>query len=282
MFFRPFGDGVAIWPSYLFLALPILIVFAPVYQIVGNSSGSDYSAHIRQAQRMDETGDNESSYFLYQWFVIATHRLFPKTDYLTAGIWVVVVCQVFLGWALYAMLRWSLRRAFERRPAWACALSAAASLCLLLITPLTLFTWNSHNLYFGYIGINVYHNPTSVLLKPLALILFLGTVAVFSMGDNETSPKTHTSIPFWLIGALTICCGLAKPNYIIALLPAVAIFTLFWLRSKKKIDWPGLIGGIGLPAVALLGWQFLATYSSKRVIVGRGRYHLCPFSRLWA
>lgn len=263
--------------SVVLLSAAILVVFGPVFQVVGYTSGSDYYAHVRQAQRMDEKGVNMSSYFLYQMFVISAHTLFPQVDYLAAGIWVVLLFQVFLGWVLYAVLRGSLRRAFENQPAQASALSGLAAFCLLLVTPLNAVTWPSHNMYFGYIGINVYHSPTIVLLKPLALLLFLAAVAVFAAGEAHGSSSAIRSVPFWLTGGITLLCGLAKPNYIISLLPALGLFGIVWLWKRKKIDWLGLVGGIALPAVALLGWQYLATYSQESVYLDEAGIIFAPF-----
>ena len=33
-------------------------------------------------------------------------------------------------------------------------------------------SWSAHNLYHGYVGLAVYHNPTLILLKPLAVQLW--------------------------------------------------------------------------------------------------------------
>jgi hypothetical protein len=259
------------------LSVAILLVFTPVFRSVAPMPGSDFTAHVRQAQRMEETRVNESSYFLYQFLVIAVHMVFKGVDYLSAGIWVVVAFQIFLGWTLYAVLRWGLRRAFERQPAWACVISAFFAFCLLLITPLNIITWQGHHLYFGYIGINVYHNPTSVLLKPLALLVFLAAVAVFSAGEERAKPNGRSVLPFWIIAGITLLCTLAKPNFVIAFLPALGVMALLWLWRREKIDWPGLVGGIVLPAVGLLAWQYLATYSSNRVIVDEAGIAFAPF-----
>ena len=259
------------------LCVAILLVFLPVFQSVAPMPGSDFTAHVRQAQRMAETRINESSYFLYQFMVIAFHMVIPAMDYLAAGVWVVVVFQLILGWTLYAMLRWGLRRAFEGQPALACAISAVVALCLLMITPLNVLTWEAHNLYFGYIGINVYHNPTSVLLKPLALLVYLAAVAVFSAGDESSRMRVRNMLPFWVIGGITLLCTLAKPNFVIAFLPALGIMAMIWLWQRKKIDWLGLVGGIVLPAVGLLAWQYLATYSSDRVLADEAGILFAPF-----
>jgi hypothetical protein len=52
---------------------------------------------------------------------------------------------------------------------------------------------------------------------------------------------------------------LAKPNHVIALLPALALLTLYRLRRHEAVDWRLLLG-IALPAAVVLGVQYAATY----------------------
>lgn len=47
--------------------------------------------------------------------------------------------------------------------------AAAVSLALLAAAPMNLSSWPQRNLYLGYIGVNPRHNPTLLLLRPLAL-----------------------------------------------------------------------------------------------------------------
>src|SRR5690606_10371708 len=96
----------------------------------------------------------------------------------------------------------------------------------------------------------VYHNPTIVLLKPLALGLFLYAVGVFSAQGHF-----HTRGAWAAAFVLTVLCGLAKPNYLIVLLPTLGLVTVYRLLKKQPVNWPLLLS-IALPAVVLLGLQF--------------------------
>src|SRR5436190_2063620 len=51
-------------------------------------------------------------------------------------------------------------------------LALAATFFLLVIGPITLFTWRRHNLYLGYLSPTVYHNPMIAIVKPLAILHF--------------------------------------------------------------------------------------------------------------
>ena len=153
------------------------------------------------------------------------------------------------GLLLLVAFLW-LRR-YEGR---ALLLVALTSLALLLVAPLAFFT--PENLYFGYLTPNVYHNPTMIPLRPTSLLLFIAAVAAFR--------PTAADWPAWvrwgripLVALLTWACILAKPSYLMILLPALALLTLYRMVRKQAIDWPLLLGGIVIPAGVILGVQAL-------------------------
>lgn len=126
-----------------------------------------------------------------------------------------------------------------------------ATIGLLLVAPLFFLT--PENLYFGYQAPNVYHNPTMIPLRPTALLLFIAALAAFT--PPPSGWWRWVRIP--LAALLTLACILAKPSYLMILLPALALVTLFRLLRRQPIDWWLLLGGIVLPAVAILGYQAL-------------------------
>lgn len=122
------------------------------------------------------------------------------------------------------------------------------SLVLLLAGPINLLTWASNNMLQGYIPTSAYHSPTLVLLRPLALALFLQCVRVF----------TTTSVSrFGLIAAavVTALSTLAKPNYTVAIVPALGLLAGYAFIRKQPVNWPLLIIGIFVPAAEILLWQ---------------------------
>jgi hypothetical protein len=135
----------------------------------------------------------------------------------------------------------------------------------MLVAPIHLATLADHNLYYGYIGISVHHNPTVTLLKPFALLAF--GLALHALTAQRSGWRAKSS------AAVVVALGvLAKPNYAIALLPALATFA-GWrtyvdarseVRAGVRVDW-GLValGFIG-PACAVLFWQYAYTYSSAQ------------------
>jgi hypothetical protein len=125
---------------------------------------------------------------------------------------------------------------------------------LMFIAPITFFTWKDHNLYYGYIPSNVYHNPTSIIVRPLSLLLFITSLKIF-----HWEPKKKESVVF-LLALLVLLSAICKPSYLICILPALIIFSAYQYYSKQKINWKFLILGVLVPGTILLGIQYFGTY----------------------
>jgi hypothetical protein len=259
----------------LLLLLSVTLFWPVKYPNVktGTLYGWDYVVHTRFAERMAETRRTETSFFLYELLVIAAHLLKPTSDYLWIGKLVALIFDLVTAVVAFAIVRRSVSEIFPGHK-WLQALtSLAVALSITLVAPVSVLTWGSHNLLYGYIGINTTHNPTYLLLKPLALLLFLNSLEIFTY-----QPGSGSRIRFFLTGLLTILATLAKPNYIICLLPALSLLAFYWLIKKRSLDWQRLIFGVILPAVIILSWQYLATYTTDRVLRAEGGIVFAPFA----
>jgi hypothetical protein len=167
-----------------------------------------------------------------------------------AGMVVAVAAQT--GLALVAFF--DLRAASGGRA----TLSAAAALGLTLAAPLNWFTPASREFYFGYLFPNALHNPTIVLLRPLALALFLACAVLLTPSAPPTSARMVG------LGLLTVLCALAKPSYLICLLPALAAA---WLLDGYPRDrrWHALALGVVLPGSLLVAAQAWFTLTTDRM-----------------
>jgi len=126
-----------------------------------------------------------------------------------------------------------------------------------LLAPINFFTLSQRNLYIGYVGINVYHNPTIVLLKPVSLLLFW--IILDNLELKEFSTKTLLLSIFLVLLDLTI-----KPNFMLCFLPSIWIYCV-WRRFKKQpVNWILLIFGVTLPAILVLLAQYFFTYGSDQ------------------
>jgi hypothetical protein len=81
-----------------------------------------------------------------------------------------------------------------------------------------------------------------------------------------------------VVGAavLTIVSTLAKPNYVICLLPALFIWAPIARIRKQQVDW-WLMGGIVIPGVVVLAWQYYFTYASPTLAETASGVLFAPF-----
>jgi hypothetical protein len=222
------------------------VLFTPIIINMINS-GNDYPAHISWAFLLDKTGmvPDPLPHFLYQVVVILAEHLLPGNSYDLAATFVGIVCYVSLGLIIFFLIRPLIIAGPMRLR----TLSAVLiTLVLMLVGPINVLTWGNHNLSSGYISPHSYHNPTVILLQPFALLLFLYAIRVF-----ESAETTRATI---IVCALVTFLGtIAKPNYTIAVIPAISALVFYALVRKQKVNWPLLIIGIALPAAEVLIWQ---------------------------
>ena len=96
-------------------------------------------------------------------------------------------------------------------------LTGITVIVIMLVGPIYLFTM-PNRMYSGYIVPNPYHNPTYVLLRPFALIIFFGIIKNFFVKWDW-----YQSLIMIL---MIVCASLAKPSFNITILPSLGLFIL--------------------------------------------------------
>jgi|SRR5437660_1788563 len=230
----------------------------------------DYPFHIQLARDMASSKTILLPHFLYHLLTIGVHApvsckqftvlgvpvtCSSESSFYLAAFAVTLFSYLSLGVVIYAFL---CRESADRASPKAALAYVAITLGLMLVSPIHVLTFASRNIYLGYVGINVYHNPTIILLKPLALLLFWCASKAFSSSRNS-------SLLIAASATLTVSATLAKPNYTICLLPALAILSIYHIWNHKVFDWRLLILGILIPALIVLGWQYDVTYNGPIV-----------------
>ncbi|MBI1277892.1 MAG: hypothetical protein GC179_07170 [Anaerolineaceae bacterium] len=227
------------------LAIVLTVIFTPILLMM-IKAGNDYPMHIWWAWYWDKTGlvTEPLPHFLYQVLVIVFEHILPGNSYDGAAVFVGILCYVTTGILLFVLIYplYGAGSAHMRT-----LVAALTTLAVMLVGPIN-FLWGSTNLSFGYIPTNAYNNPTIVLLKPFALLLFLFALRTL----NSTSASRITIVGCAIV---TILGTIAKPNYAIAFLPAFALVVAYYLLRKRPINWPLLIIGILVPAAEILVWQ---------------------------
>ena len=127
------------------------------------------------------------------------------------------------------------------------------TVALLLSSPLAR-PWLANHIYLGQISPNIWHNPTSVLCWPLAIMLFFSAEAFLRSGRMRQ---------LFAIGALAALSVLAKPNFLMAFAPVYALLAVrrfgiskVWLISQLAL----------LPSVLILGWQLMASFNGNNAM----------------
>lgn len=252
------------------LVLIIPLIFAPMILHMIAQRGADYQPHIAFALEMSDGTREILPHPLFHIGVILTQLVMPGTGFTQAGFLFAIILYIFIAVIIFSAY---IRPALGGRLNWkTLGISTFVTLSLMTLSAMTLFTWGDHNLYWGYILPNMYHSPTLTTMRPFTLLLFLFVAGVFS-------PKSFFATPIALVSAavLTILTTLSKPNYTIAILPAIGLVVLYRLYRRQHLHWRLLILGIGIPAGFVIAIQMLMLRTSS---VGGGSIAIAPFALL--
>jgi hypothetical protein len=250
------------WIGFLSLVSILIVMFTPI-MVVEVHESADYSDHILDAQSWLETGSTikPRPHFLYHSLLIGVHWLIPGGSVSTSAVVVGVIFYVVLGSIIYLVMRplfadWS--------PLFGIAIAFVLTLGLMLVSPINLLTIPTRNLYLGYIAPHVYHNPTMVILKPFALLLF-------SLALNVFVPNAHSGKILLLTFAFGALSTMSKPNFAICIVPTLGFVAGHRFLHKAYVNWRLLIIGVFVSVGLVLAWQYLFFRSS-----GMGGFGIAP------
>jgi hypothetical protein len=235
------------WGIAALIAAAVLIFGTLVYHMIHDFPGADYSTHLRIALEMVEQGKFASTHILYQLLVLALIQV-PPVSLEAAGTIAATAFYVLTALILYLLLR----NVVKGRGS--IVVAGVVALALLLATPITLLTASASNFYFGYVEFNTAHNPTIVMLKPIALLLFAFTVSVVS-GSTRLSARSLG------IGILLVFLSLiAKPNFALILLPVLLAVAAYRLYRRDIDNLKAVLIVLVLPMIVLLAMQYVLMY----------------------
>jgi hypothetical protein len=236
--------------ALVILLIILILIFASVFYEY--RAEHDLGSSAARAKRYASGGQLESPHFLYQGLIIFVHSLFPFIGFFSSGVLVIVASFIILGLILYFYLRPIMG---ERQSFTSSFITLVLVLVLLVVAPITFFTWKYSNLYFGYLTPSVYHNATINLIKPFSLLLFIIALKIFHWKAEKKNGWT-----FFLMALLVFLSAIAKPSYLICFLPALGIFSIYRYFSKRELNWKLLIFGAMIPGAIALGIQFFIAY----------------------
>jgi hypothetical protein len=253
------------------LTVVVSAIYLPALASVGLRT--DVGAHLRFAEYLSVTGRTPLPYYLYEQLVIgvravvpfqALERLDPDLGDRAAiwdisGVVVLLVATVLLAQLVYAKLLASSGGTTGRGVRAVCGVLATSAM---VVAPITVLTWSDQNLLNGYVSITSYENPTVILARLLAVVLFWVVVE----GFFDRNP-TRTVV---LAAVLSASVLHAKPSFTVCFLPAMCLLAV-WSRWRgrtfdARLFWWGLVA----PSTAVLLFQLFMAQ-------GEGSFALAPF-----
>jgi len=242
----------AIVGAYATLLLSVIAFFTPLISKL-SATGADYIPHLKWASDIEQQGALILPHPLYHLLVIGVRHLL-SIGFVDAST-IVVVLSIFA----LAVLNFRILKS-------CCSLKTALllSFCLLVVTPIQLLYFTDQHLYFGYIGITLYHSPTMLLLKPLSVIVFC---CALKAADD---PSQNTLKSGLLFAIALFLCGISKPSFLMVVLPAFVMFLLVIQQLKPMLKRPFIYCAFFLPIFSLLSLQFIQTYLQQNLSQGTG------------
>jgi hypothetical protein len=241
------------WPAALAaFGLAVAAVFWPLFDRMARGASIDFSAHLRFARNMARDGAPHSERFGFELLTLLVAGFADEAVALVRAAAVVAT----LATALKAVMsaQWLSRRLGARQ-----ALVLAA--VVLFVAPITFATvhptWRRHAaVHLGQMSGLIFHNPTTVLVFPFVIALFVATWRGKAVAA----------------GALAAAQCLVKPNFVLAWAPAFVVLEL----RRRGFDWRSLarVAAVLAPATAVLTWQYLTTEKLGEAMV------IAPF-RAW-
>jgi hypothetical protein len=263
-----FSDNASAIKLIIFIIFSALFFGAVTYKIILVSNGPvhEYDDHILAAVKMAQEKQVTLPHFLFQLLIITHHYLlsfFNLPTYQITGInrtinydWgfaaLIVMIEVYVGIEILLAyhLKLILRNNVKNFENIAYFVAFGISIC----TPVFLLAPIDGKYYLGYITPStIYIISSQVLLKLPSLALFL--LSPFYFTKNNDNRKILLAMAF-----LVVLSGLAKPNWLLVMLPSLAIISLINLIKRDYINWYALSVTL-IFSVIVLGWQYYFTFT---------------------
>ncbi|MFZ4814337.1 MAG: hypothetical protein ACOYL5_07370 [Phototrophicaceae bacterium] len=233
-------------------ALTLIVLLAVVFVLYWparyHTRGGDWEPRNYYSYELASGTPLGSPHFFYELLNIAIARLIGGSDvtpYFQAATIIMLATAFITAVSLFIMIAHLWPNLKNAPP----PLYLALVLALLLWSPIFFPTLPDFNLHHGYIpGGNVFHNPPYQLMRPTALILFLG---LWMMGQRLLRRPVRDGLA---LAALIVLSLITKPNAAIVLIPVAGLWVIWVFWRQRKIAWMPILCLI-LPAVPVLLWQ---------------------------
>ncbi len=230
------------WPSMNYFVYSTLTQF------------TDYIGHINITRGIIDGSRSLPPHFLYHVLTIGLINLFPGLRLDDANFLILVASNIATCLLVYTLLRVVVGTRADTN--WKWTLFYLAVPLILFVGPINFDA--PFVLLSAYVYPNTPHNPTVNFLRPFALGIILCLILLLNRITNRRGVVVAA------MAVLTILATLAKPSFTLPLLPAACLIVAFtFLRPLLLKRWE-IVAGIIIPAVLVLGWQYLITYGPEQ------------------
>ncbi|MGO4305369.1 hypothetical protein [Cupriavidus sp. RAF12] len=228
------------------VAALVIFLFPMLPYLPAQAKPFDFWVHIEYAKSIHKFADIVSPHFLFQILLIAANRL-TGISYEIATVALMSLC--------YASMAAVIALRIERLiPSLSLLSKVSAAVLVLVASHIFLQSAFSLNFYRGYIAPTVYHNPTQVLSKALAVPVVAAYFMLAFEGRNHWAWRVLLPIGI-------VLSAVAKPSFLIAFLPCVCAVELYrglsgsWRLAARNLAL------VAVPASIALALQFLMTFN---------------------
>lgn len=242
--------------------LGALFLFVIVFQVTCQNcyNGPDYGAHLSIAKGISGSDLLHFGTFLQQhcyplWHILIRGilKVTMFTGVQAAGI-VSAVCYT----VMYLLtVEWIRKCDVGIHHIW-----VSVWTFLLYVAGPIYIPWYNSNVYIGQDSPNVWHNPTHIMVKPIALAAF---ILILHMVTEVRRSEYRQNID-WKegIGAaiLLTAANLAKPSFVQILYPALVLWMVYYLvvSRGKALKMGVQLAVVCIPAFLLLIFQFAMSF----------------------
>ena len=144
----------------------------------------------------------------------------------------------------------------------------AAALALLLSLVSAIYVpWFNAKPYLGQGSPNPWHNPTTIMVRPIGLLIFL-VVMEECLRVQRAGFRRGQGLRIWkgiLIAFLLLLSNLSKPSFVQIFYPAIFVLMVMWLfvYRFRNFTFALQLMVCCLPSVALMGAQFVSAFYSS-------------------
>ncbi|MCS6872620.1 MAG: hypothetical protein NZ571_14320 [Anaerolineae bacterium] len=264
--------------SLLVLAFIIAATFIPVFHSFYDTNDLDYMHHHGFAKAIEGGEQLKIPHVLYHTVLIIVQNILGAQDTKQISTILLTIFRVLVGCSLLIAIKLQTPGQLTN------ALTVVAVALLLWTAPI--YLWFNPPIFLGYINYLPYHNPTQNLM-----LIFVVPTSLIALRAIAPQPfkSVNQRVFFTLLSVLVVLLlSMSKPNYSIALLPALGLIVLYRFLRRLPIDWSLLIFGIGAPISLMLAVQYIVTYTdTQRASVGIGwleffRYYRTEDSEVFA